>query len=245
LLERGQAILNSEADLRREIRLLAGLEVGTLMVGAGPYASEISVAAAIARLANAHPHLKIQFSTVDPVEVVRDVLAERIDVGVAEIAGPNEDARLVVEPLPSHRIVLACRPSHPLAKEKRPSLARVREFPLVTTLLRGNAAETATTEPVTESFIPQISVNSLTLARLIARDSDALFPGTVSMLAEDIAAGRLTLLDFDVPAMRTNYGVIHLQGRTLTPSARAFIETLRTVEAEAQMADTHTSSSAT
>lgn len=41
LLERGENLLSSEAELRREIRLLAGLEAGSLAIGAGPYASEI------------------------------------------------------------------------------------------------------------------------------------------------------------------------------------------------------------
>jgi DNA-binding transcriptional LysR family regulator len=119
-------------------------------------------------------------------------------------------------------------------------------FPLVTTLLRGPAAAAAlfpsATTPRTEStsrdFVPQLTVNSLSLARLFALQSNALFPGTAGMLAEDIAAGHLVRLDFRVPAMRTNYGVIYLRGRTLAPAARAFIAALHAVEAEAQIAST-------
>ncbi|MBK9674343.1 MAG: LysR family transcriptional regulator, partial [Betaproteobacteria bacterium] len=94
LLERGEDVVTGEFNLRREIQLLAGLEVGLLAIGAGPYASEVSVAAAVARVANAHPNLQIRVTTSDPVEVVRDVLAQRIDVGVAEVAGPDSDERL-------------------------------------------------------------------------------------------------------------------------------------------------------
>ncbi len=244
LLELGANLLSREAELRREIRLLAGLEKGSLTVGAGPYASEISVATAIARVVNAHPRLKIQFTTADPAEIVRDVLAERIDVGVAATSGASDDQRLVVETLPSHPIVLACRPGHPLATERQPSLARVHAFPLVTTLLRGAAAATASrlgagaaTTGDGGDFVPPISVNSLTLARLIARDSDALFPATASMIADDLATGLLARIDFAAPAMRTHYGVIYLAGRTLAPAARAFIEALHAVEGEAQQAD--------
>jgi DNA-binding transcriptional LysR family regulator len=104
LLERGEAVLKGEADLRREIRLLAGIEEGVLAVGAGPYASEISVAVAVARVANAHPRLKIQVLTAGPTEVVRDVFAERIDVGIVDVTGLGDDTRLVVEPFPEHRV---------------------------------------------------------------------------------------------------------------------------------------------
>lgn len=244
LLERGENLLSSEAELRREIRRLAGLEAGSLAIGAGPYASEISVATAIARVLKAHPRLKIRCATADPAEVVHDVLAERIDVGIAEISGADDDKRLIVETLPSHRIVLACRPGHPLATEIQPSLARVNAFPLVTTLLRGAAAATASERGSgvanggdSEDFVPPISVNSLALARRIARDSDALFPSTVGMIADDLAAGFLAVVDFAAPVMRTNYGVIYLAGRTLAPSARVFIKALHAVEAEARQAD--------
>lgn len=245
LLERGEGVLKDEANLRREIQLLAGLEDGVLTVGAGPYASEISAATAIARVASAHPRLKIQFLTVGPTEVIRDVQAERIDVGIAEITGLGEDPRLVVEPLPIHRVCLACRPGHPLVREKHLSLSRVLEFPLVTCLLRGSAAATATSRdtatppegPGNGDFAPQILVNSLALARLIARQSDALFPGTPRMIAEDVAAGHLVRLDFDMPAMRTNYGLVYLRGRTLAPAARVFIDALRIVEREAEDLD--------
>src|SRR5450432_3355721 len=113
LLQRGEFVLNRERDLRRELRLLSGLEEGSLAVSAGPYLAESTVASAIARVAQAHPGLKISCTSADPAQVVRDVLSERIDVGVAAVDGLESDGSLVVEPLPVQRIYLACRPGHP------------------------------------------------------------------------------------------------------------------------------------
>jgi DNA-binding transcriptional LysR family regulator len=245
LLERGVSILRREADLRREIQLLAGLEGGSLAVGAGPFAGEISVATAVARVVRAHPRLQIRFTVTDPEQVVQDVLAGRIDVGVASIVGLEADVRLGVESLPPLRVYLACRRGHPLTKETRPTLARALEFPLATASLRGAQAKlvssfgaaTSRDGPGVASFIPQILVNSLAHARLIALDSDALFPSTAALLAEDVATGRLVRLDCRVPEMRTTHGVLYLRGRTLAPAAKTFIETLRAVEAEAKRSD--------
>lgn len=137
LLDRGESMLKSDDDLRREIRLLAGLEVGTLAIGAGLFAGEISVAKAVARVVSAHPRLQIKFTVAEPEQVLQDVLAGHIDVGVASTVGLERDVRLVAESLPPLRVYLACRPGHPLAKETRPTLAKALEYPLATTSLRG------------------------------------------------------------------------------------------------------------
>jgi len=116
---------------------------------------------------------------------------------------------------------------------------------LATTSLRGAQALLASSAgaarlrdgPGVTNFIPQILVNSLAHARLIAHDSDAIFTGTAALLAEDRAAGRLVKLDCHVPEMRTTYGVLYLRGRTLAPAAKLFIETLRAVEVESARAD--------
>jgi DNA-binding transcriptional LysR family regulator len=245
LLERGESMLRSDADLRREIQLLAGLETGSLAIGAGPFAGEISVAKAVARVVSAHPRLQIKFTVAEPEQVAQDVLDGHVDVGVASIVGLEGDIRLVAESLPPLRVYLACRPGHPLTKAARPTLAQALQYPLATTSLRGAQALLASSAgaatlrngPGVKNFIPQILVNSLAHARLIAHDSDALVTGTAALLAEDIAAGRLVKLDCRVPEMRTTYGVLHLRGRTLAPAAKLFIETLRAVELESALAD--------
>ena len=245
VLERGEAVLQSEAELRRELQLFAGMELGLLTVGAGPYMAESTVATAIARVTMQHPRLRIHCVSADPDEVVREVLAERFDVGASAVPGPDHDARLVIVPLPVLQGYLACRPGHPLTREYGVTLQRVLQFPLATTILRGaNAAlvssggrETAAHAPGAEDFVPQIRVNSVALARLIVRDSDAVMPGTAATLADDVAAGKLVILPVDEPAMRTNGAVFYLRGRTLAPAARLFIDVLHAIESQAHAAD--------
>jgi DNA-binding transcriptional LysR family regulator len=245
LLERGPRILQGVAALRREFELLAGLEVGTLSVGAGPIAGETSVAAALARVARAHPRLAIRCMSGDPDQIRNEVLAGRVDLGVARVTGLKPDERLLVESLPPLRIYLACRPGHPLARERNPSWARAMDFPLATGVLRGAHAKAVMSrdgslvvdEPGTPALVPHIMVESTALARLLARDSDTLFPGTASMLADDVAAGHLVLLSTDAPVLRTVHGIITLRDRTLAPATRVFIEALREVEAAIRHAE--------
>ena len=238
LLERGEALLGGEAELRREIQLLAGLETGLLAIGAGPYAGD-SVAAAAARLSHAHPRLKIQILTLGPEAVAREVLAARCDLGVADVATLGDETRLSLVPLSSHKLYLACRPGHPLTRISELSLENVLTFPLVSTLFRGSVALAAiaggafgSRDPETGDFAPAILVNSLDIARRIARESDALFPGTAAMLAPETGAGHLVRLPFHVPVMQTSYGLMYLRDRTLSPAARRFMELVHEVDAE-------------
>jgi DNA-binding transcriptional LysR family regulator len=243
LLERGETVLRREAELRREIALLAGLETGSLVVSAAPYMNEALIARAIGRIAAAHPKLRIDCRTVHPTEVLRQVLAEEADLGVANVFGLDREARIAVEPLPSRRVYLACRPGHPLTRITAPTLAQALQFPLVTTRLRGEQAALAASRGQggygserVEDYVPPVLVNSVALARVIAQESDLLVPGTAAMLADDLANGRLVRLTCTAPAMRTNDGMLYLRDRSLSPAARAFIAMLRQVEAEVQAA---------
>jgi DNA-binding transcriptional LysR family regulator len=244
LLGRGAALLDGEAEFRREIQLLAGLEAGTLRIGAGPYPAEISVGVAVARLIARHPRLRVEVLCSDPDEIARRVLAGQFDVGIGSIRVVAETARMRFEPLPVHRVYLACRPGHPLAGRRGLGLGDVTAYPLATTVLpstEGTAAADGSGmgrfDLASGLFLPSVHVNSLALARQIASGSDALFPATATMLAADSAAGRLVALDFDAPYLRTDYGIATLADRSPAPAMATFLELLRQAEAEAVEAE--------
>jgi len=244
LLERGEAILKSEAALQRELQLLAGVEEGTLEIGAGPYATEISVAEAVARLAAAHPGLRISCLTASPDEIFRDVLAERVDVGVVAAVGSDNSTRLVVELLTPHRLSFACRPGHPLTAIHRPPFRELLEYSMATVALTREQVAALFSPPLDgaqnaeiSDHVPRILVSSLSIARMIARRSDTLVAGTKGQLADDVARGQLVVIDYEGPPIQTVHGIVHLAERTLSPAACAFIGTLKAVEAEVQLAD--------
>jgi len=139
LLQQGTRLLEDQAHLEREIKLLAGLEIGTLAVSAGPYPLEISVAMAMTRLLAGHPRLKAQVMVASPREVLRDVVAGQVDVGVVDMRGIGGRTRPAVEPLASHNIFLACRTDHPLAGRRRLTASAVFSFPIASTPLAADA----------------------------------------------------------------------------------------------------------
>jgi DNA-binding transcriptional LysR family regulator len=159
------------------------------------------------------------------------------------VRGLEREAGLVVEPLPPLRTYLACRAGHPLARAGAAvTLQQALEYPLATTLLRGDATALAPRGRAALSAgrygearaAPQITLNSLAAARLIAQHSETLCIVTADCLADDAATGGLVRLPIELPLLRTSYGVLTLAGRSLAPAAPVFIERLRAVVAQAR-----------
>ena len=241
LLERGAEMLRAETELVREIHLLASLETGKLVIGAAPYPTSIFVGSAVARLASAYPKLKLRVITGDADMIMREVQAGECDVGLVAASALEDRPKLKLDLLSSYPMYLACRPGHPLAGVAKPSMATIMQFPLVSSLLGPEAAgllkgfdRAGQTDPDSGMFRPAIHVNTLALARKIARESDALFPGTAGMLAPDLKAGTLVRLDFHHPIMQLTPGLITLKDRSLSPAAKAFMGEVIKLDGEFQ-----------
>lgn len=245
VMERGKELLAGAADLRREIGLRAGLDSGSLAVSASPHAFEISVVHALTRLVAEHPRLSLTATVAHGRDVLRDVLGGEVDVGVTDRSIAEKQERLLVQPLPTHPILLVCRPGHPLANKRRVTVAEIDAYPHASTHLLGHIAELVKSagakgikfDPDSGEYRPAIHVNSFAVAREIACGSDATAPGVAATLAADVAAGRLVTLDFHHADLHTRYAIITLKGRTLSPSADKFIALLRAVEAEVAQAE--------
>jgi hypothetical protein len=84
--------------------------------------------------------------------------------------------------------------------------------PLVTVFMHGRTARVAAmgdgdagSEDLSRrGFAPAIEVNSLDTAKQVTRRTNALFPGSASMLASEFSHGELVRLDFDGPELRTH-----------------------------------------
>ncbi len=143
------------------------------------------------------------------------------------------------------RLFLACRVGHPLAGCK-PTLKQVLSYPLVTVFMHGHTARVvamgaghAGAEDLSrKGFAPTIEVNSLETAKQVARRSDALFPGSASMLTAEFARGELVRLDFDGRELRTRSAVVRIRNRTPSPAALKFMELMRGVESQLLAAET-------
>ena len=75
-----------EAELLRDIRLLADLDVGHLSVWLGPYPSAMSGYSAAARVLSAHPKLEIALHVANWRAVIAAVGEKHTELGIAEVS---------------------------------------------------------------------------------------------------------------------------------------------------------------
>lgn len=239
LLARGAALLVDAAELERELALMQGLEIGALRIGAGPYPADMCVGPAVGRLAAKHPHLRIEVNTGDWREIIRQVLQAQLDLAVIELSAAEQDPRLVTEPLPKHAGTFFCRSGHPLLAEAVPTLERMFQFPFACAKMPSRAAQmfyrlakSGAIDPDTGDYLPPIRVDTIALARAVVLSSDAVGLAALSLVAADVAAGRVVLLPFRQPWLHTNYGFAYLKDRLLSPAAQALMAEVKAVEAE-------------
>jgi len=241
VLAHARSLLRQAEEARRDIDLVLGCEAGSLRIGVGPYPASISVGLAVARLIERHPGLEITVQVNDAESLTRQVLEAEVDLAVAELTWTNLSDRLDVEKLPRHRASFFCRAIHPLAQSRELTLEDAGAFPLVATplpervwhVLRGTRPALEPPHRLEDAPPrPPIQVNSFELIRRIVLECDALGLATPAQIAADVRAGSLVALDLEVPGLESNYGVITLAGRTLSPAAGAFIDILQETERE-------------
>jgi DNA-binding transcriptional LysR family regulator len=222
VIEQGIAILASAAGLEREVKLALGLETGTLVVGAAPYAADICVGTAVGRLAMESPALAIDVRVGDWTYLTELVLSGELDIAVAELTLAADDSRLEVQALPRHIGQFFCRAEHPLACRASVSLADTAAFPLVASSLPRRL----------ENLRTAIRVDTFRLARDIVLASNALGIAVSSQIVAELRDRQLVFLPISAPWLHSNYGFIRLKGRTPSPATLAFMRRVLEVEEE-------------
>jgi DNA-binding transcriptional LysR family regulator len=238
LLARAQPLVDGSVELERDFKLLRGLQIGELRVGAGPYPAELSVGQAAGQLMNRHPRLRVELSTSDLRSLITAVAEHKLDLAVMELSMVEGETGFAVEALPEHPGCFYCRAGHPLAQLPGPSLEQVLAYPYVGTRMPRRVAgdflhlaRVGRIDADTGDYLPPVKVDSVQVAKEVVLKSDAVGAAPLALLAAEIRAGRLLALPLRLDWLHTRYGFVHLRDRQLSPAALAFMTELRAVEA--------------
>jgi DNA-binding transcriptional LysR family regulator len=240
VLERAGALLTAEDDLRREIAQLANQEIGCLKVAFGPYPSVMVGYPGIARLLARHPKINVVAHVTGWRDVMQQVAARTVDLGIAEISNLQGNEKFTAERIGQHRGYFFCRPGHPILKQNKIVPKNLFEFPWVSTRMPSrvvaNMPESlgaaGTIDLSTGDFVPAIEIDvPMHLPELLA-GSDVLVAATPNVMKRALLAGEVAVVPVQAFPLQTNYGFISLKERTLPPAALAFMQVVLEVEAE-------------
>ena len=124
LTEPGRHVQRAGLDLverwdrmRQEVDALSNLAVGTVRLGGGATAVSFLLPQAIADFQRQHPGVLFQVKEAGSRDVERDVVEERIELGIVTL--PVHSDELELTHLRTDRMVLVAATGHPLAQKKR------------------------------------------------------------------------------------------------------------------------------
>ncbi len=238
-LARAEEILQSASDLKREIDLARGLEIGHLEIGSGIAPAELHMGTAVGRLSQRHPHLKITIEVNDFVALAHLLQSGRIELFVAETSEVEWAPDVLVTPLLVLKAYIFCRQGHPLlARLPNLTLPEVLAYPLVMTRLprRGMDSIAATCgfqkHPDWFQKLPVIKCDYAKIGKDTVARSNAVAFILLPMIERELRSGEFVLLPVDFPELKTHWGIVQMRNRTLSPAAEVFITLLQEVDAE-------------
>jgi DNA-binding transcriptional LysR family regulator len=239
-LARAQEILQSASDLQREIDLARGLEIGHLEIGSSVGIADLHMGTTVGRLSQRYPRLNIYLEVNDYSALTHLLQSGRIELFVAETSEVELTGDFLITPLHILKIHLFCRRGHPLLDRLSPlTLKEVLEgYPSIMTKLPrrmlDSIAETCGFQKYPDWLekLPIIKCDYVKIAKEAVAASNAVGFILLPMIAPELRSGEFELLSVDFPELKTRYGIVQMQGRTLSPAAEVFITLLQEVDAE-------------
>ncbi len=125
LVEARRALSATDAA-RDAVSAVQGLLRGSLAIGSLQCLHAVHLPAVLARFLEAHPGLDVRLRHGGSTDLVEQVSAGRLDLAFV-CRPPREAEDLVITPLDSEPLVLACGLKHPLAEEPEVDLAALRQ----------------------------------------------------------------------------------------------------------------------
>lgn len=222
-------IIAEAEDLQREVRLLLGVEIGTLSIGIGPAMGESYVSGAIARIAERHPGTRISVRSDHWKQLSTWLFAGELDILAADVTELSDDERVEIVALPSEPLVWFSRRGHPLAAARRVTRRDLLAYPLATPKmpqwgLDWFAEADPTREAMRRGTYATVECESYSVLKRMVLSSNCISAALRSTIAAELEGGELVALPIKSPRIKTNAGIVRLRGRTLSPIADAFVE---------------------
>lgn len=227
VLEHAKRLLAGSTAMKNALRQFNDLEEGELLIGAGPFPAADLLPRVLGQFNKLYPGVRVRLDIQHWNALRRQLLAEELELFVADIRELEGDPLLQVEPLQQEPSLLFCRPGHPLHGQLELTPEKLAQYPLASFHLPDSIKQILRrTIPRTEPMI-SLECDNLDVLKRLVMQCDALSIASQSTLKEELASGSLMLLDWPALMPGTSFGLVTRVARPLSPAAIAFIEMLK------------------
>ncbi|MBN3788753.1 pca operon transcription factor PcaQ [Burkholderia sp. Ac-20353] len=220
--------------LRQGVGLLAregGGAAATLEVGMLPTVAASLAPALMKALAARWPRAVVRIATAANAELLERLKAGAIECAIGRLSEPERMIGLAFEQLYNEPLVAVVRAGHPLIASAAPA-AELARYPVVLppygTLIRQSAEQllNACGAPPLDAFIEVLSVS---VARALALENDAVWFVPLYAAEYDLAAGALARLPLPPAGTDEPVGLILRTDAQPSPVARTLIDAVREI----------------
>jgi DNA-binding transcriptional LysR family regulator len=237
-LRRAAAIVDDTDELKREIDLMRGLNLGKFCVALGMYPAQVSGNTALGQMVSDFPDLRYQALTGNWQTVNEHVLNRTADLGFVAIEAATSEDQLSIERVSEHQMVLFCRKDHPLAVNKEPTRTELDQFPLVSIRVPAGLAEAIPGKSDIDinsgHLVPSVEIDDFATARMVVSQSNGIGAAIPSQIESELESGELILLNFQNPWISPVHGFIFLKNRSISPAAKMFMGNVLKLERAAE-----------
>ena len=201
-----------------------------LRIGALPSVASAWLPQALATFFEAQPQVQVSVNTGPNPVLLDELRAGTVDFVLGRMADPQHMAGLSFELLQSEPLALVTRPGHPLTAAAV-SIHAVLDYPLVV------YSEGTIPRHTTESFLSawglklpvarRLDTLDVAVARLVVRDTDAVWFTPIGAAADDVARGGLVRLPLETQGTEEPVGLLLRSDAERPVHVREFMAQLR------------------
>lgn len=196
------ATLSDEAKrLAQEIRRVASGNTGLVRIGLGPAPTRILLAGLVARINERWPSISLELVSGHTAQLADALLQRELDLLICPPLDVRHEA-IASEPLLETDIVVVASAGHPMLAEPPSDIRGLFKYPIAISFL-----ETRYLNILRDHYGIDLNAqvgrvqcsDSEMLARVVANSSRLFTAGPRFALADEIASGRLYVVDVNVP----------------------------------------------
>ncbi len=234
LFEQGRKLNLLKEETVRVMHNLLGVVEGAVTIGGSTIPGTYLLPAYLARFKEKHPGVHVTLKIGDSAEIVHAVIEGGIELGV--VGSQVKNAQIRQTPFVSDELVLIVPAGHALAKLPRVTAAQVSNYPLVVRE-RGSG-----TRELLERALADAGGARFEDLGIVCElgSSEAIVEAVISGLGlsfvsrwaveRPVKRGELVAIPFEGADLRREFAVITHERRTLSPIARALLDTLKKPE---------------